>query len=116
MAKEEEQAGEGVICRSDRNDQFAEFGESSKETRIRSSVAASRRALDAGAAVMGSAHRGRPVEGKAGPRGSLKPVALRLSALLGQPVALVHNWVEGIQVEPGQVALLENARDRESVG
>src|SRR3546814_2388427 len=67
-------------------------------------------ARDAGAGVMVSSHLGRPVEGKAGPRDSLKPVALRWSALRGQPGALVLKWVEGIQVEPGQVALLENAR------
>jgi phosphoglycerate kinase len=67
-------------------------------------------ALDAGAAVMVSSHLGRPKEGTVGPADSLAPVAARLSELLGCAVPLVHGWVDGVRVEPGQVALLENAR------
>jgi phosphoglycerate kinase len=103
-------AGKRVFIRSDLNVPFDEAGRISEDTRIRASVPAIRMALDAGAAVMVSSHLGRPKEGTVGPADSLAPVAARLSELLGCDVPLVHGWVDGAGVEPGHVALLENAR------
>ncbi|MCL1961493.1 MAG: phosphoglycerate kinase [Desulfovibrionaceae bacterium] len=81
-----------------------------EDTRIRASVPAIRMALDAGAAVMVSSHLGRPAEGELKPEDSLAPVARRLGELLGRQVPLALNWVDGVQVAPGQVTLLENCR------
>jgi phosphoglycerate kinase len=73
-------------------------------------VPAIQAALKAGAAVMVTSHLGRPTEGEFKPEDSLAPVAKRLSELLGQPVELKQNWVDGVDVAPGQVVLLENCR------
>lgn len=102
-------AGKRVFIRSDLNVPLNN-GQITEDTRVRASVPAIRMALDAGAAVMVTSHLGRPTEGTLTPQDSLAPVAQRLSELLGQPVKLVANWVEGVQVEPGQVVLLENCR------
>ena len=67
-------------------------------------------ALDAGAAVMVTSHLGRPTEGEFKPEDSLAPVAARLAELLGRAVPLRTNWVDGVDVAPGQVVLLENCR------
>jgi phosphoglycerate kinase len=69
-----------------------------------------RMALDAGAAVMVTSHLGRPTEGEFKPEDSLAPVAARLTQLLGRPVALKSDWVDGVDVKPGEVVLLENCR------
>lgn len=103
-------AGKRVFIRSDLNVPFNEAGEITEDTRIRASVPAIRMALDAGAAVMVTSHLGRPKEGVLTPADSLEPVAVRLSRLLGQPVTLLRDWVDGVQVQPGQVVLLENCR------
>ncbi|MFM2075558.1 MAG: Phosphoglycerate kinase, partial [Pseudomonadota bacterium] len=81
-----------------------------EDTRIRASVPCIQMALDAGAAVMVTSHLGRPTEGEFKPEDSLAPVAKRLSELLGREVPLVANWVGGVDVQPGQVVLLENCR------
>jgi phosphoglycerate kinase len=67
-------------------------------------------ALDAGAAVMVTSHLGRPTEGAFKPEDSLAPVARRLGELLGRDVPLLANWVDGVQLAPGQLVLLENCR------
>ncbi len=67
-------------------------------------------ALDAGAAVMVTSHLGRPTEGAFKPEDSLAPVAARLASLLGRDVPLLSDWIDGVQVQPGQVVLLENCR------
>jgi phosphoglycerate kinase len=60
---------------------------------------------------MVTSHLGRPTEGKLEPGDSLAPVAKRLSELLGRPVPLISNWVDGaFQVKPGEVVMLENCR------
>ena len=66
--------------------------------------------LKAGAAVMVTSHLGRPTEGAFKPEDSLAPVAQRLGELLGREVPLRSNWVGGVDVQPGQVVLLENCR------
>lgn len=77
---------------------------------MRASVPCIQLALDAGAAVMVTSHLGRPTEGEFKPEDSLAPVAKRLGELLGREVPLVANWVDGVDVKPGQVVLLENCR------
>jgi phosphoglycerate kinase len=65
---------------------------------------------EAGAAVMLMSHLGRPTEGQPEGRFSLAPVAAALSGLLGTDVPLVTDWIDGVDVSPGQVVLLENVR------
>lgn len=102
--------GKRVFIRADMNVPQDDAGQITEDTRIRASVPAIRQALDAGAAVMVASHLGRPTEGEFKPADSLAPIAQRLSELLGQPVPLLQNWLDGVAVEPGQVVLLENCR------
>ena len=106
--------GQRVFIRADLNVPQDDAGRITEDTRIRASVPAIRMALDAGAAVMVTSHLGRPTEGEFKPEDSLAPVARRLGELLGHPfengVPLIAHWVDGVQVEPGQVVLLENCR------
>ena len=102
--------GQRVFIRADLNVPQDDAGHITEDTRIRASVPCIRLALDAGAAVMVTSHLGRPTEGEFKPEDSLAPVAVRLSELLGCEVKLVSNWVDGVQVAPGQVVLLENCR------
>ena len=103
-------AGQRVFIRADLNVPQDDSGRITEDTRIRASVPCIRMALDAGAAVMVTSHLGRPSEGEFKPADSLAPVAARLSELLGCAVPLLANWVDGVQVAPGQVVLLENCR------
>ena len=103
-------AGKRVFIRSDLNVPLDDAGKITEDTRIRASVPAIRMALDAGAAVMVTSHLGRPTEGTITPEDTLAPIAARLSELLGMPVPLIQNWVDGVSVAPGQVVLLENCR------
>ncbi len=104
-------AGKRVFIRSDLNVPQDDRGAITDDTRIRASVPGIRLALDKGAAVMVTSHLGRPTEGDFQPADSLAPVAARMSELLGQPVRLIQNWVDGgFEVKPGEVVLLENCR------
>ncbi|KQX89543.1 phosphoglycerate kinase [Variovorax sp. Root473] len=107
-------AGQRVFIRADLNVPQDDAGHITEDTRIRASVPCIQLALDAGAAVMVTSHLGRPTEGEFKPEDSLAPVAQRLGELLGHPyengVPLVSNWVDGVDVKPGQVVLLENCR------
>ena len=102
--------GKRVFIRADLNVPQDDSGKVTEDTRIRASVPCIRMALDAGAAVLVTSHLGRPTEGAFKPEDSLAPVAARLSELLGCPVPLVAHWVDGVEVTPGQVVLLENCR------
>ena len=102
--------GQRVFIRADLNVPLDGDGAITEDTRIRASVPCIQMALDAGAAVMVTSHLGRPTEGAFKPEDSLAPVAARLSSLLGRDVPLVADWVDGVQVQPGQVVLLENCR------
>jgi len=102
--------GKRVFIRADLNVPQDDAGNITEDTRVRASVPAIRAALDAGAAVMVTSHLGRPTEGAFKPEDSLAPVAQRLADLLGQPVELKQDWVDGVDVAPGQVVLLENCR------
>lgn len=103
-------SGRRVFIRSDLNVPQDEHGAITDDTRIRASLAALQQALAAGAAVMVTSHLGRPTEGELRPEDSLAPVARRLSELLGRPVPLVTDWVDGVTVKPGEIVLLENCR------
>ena len=103
-------AGQRVFIRADLNVPQDDAGNITEDTRIRASVPAIRMALDAGAAVMVTSHLGRPTEGAFKPEDTLAPVAARMAELLGCPVPLLSNWVDGVAVAPGQVVLLENCR------
>jgi phosphoglycerate kinase len=106
--------GRRVFIRADLNvpqDHGAQGGgRITDDTRIRASLPCIRMALDAGAAVMVTSHLGRPTEGEFKPEDSLAPVAARLAELLGRELPLKSNWVDGVDVAPGQVVLLENCR------
>jgi len=102
--------GKRVFIRADLNVPQDDAGKITDDTRIRASVPAIRHALDAGAAVMVTSHLGRPTEGELKLEDSLAPVAKRLSELLGTPVPLRTNWVDGVDVKAGEVVLLENCR------
>lgn len=102
--------GQRVFIRADLNVPLNDAGAITEDTRVRASVPAIEMALKAGAAVMVTSHLGRPTEGEFKPSDSLAPVAKRLGELLGREVPLVANWVDGVDVAPGQVVLLENCR------
>jgi len=102
--------GKRVFIRADLNVPQDDAGNITEDTRIRASVPAIQSALKAGAAVMVTSHLGRPTEGEYKPADTLAPVARRLSELLGQAIELKQNWVDGVEVAPGQVVLLENCR------
>jgi phosphoglycerate kinase len=105
--------GKRVFIRADLNVPQDDNGNITEDTRIRASVPAMKAAAAAGAKVMVTSHLGRPTEGEFKPEDSLAPVAARLSELLGQPVELKQNWVDGAGLEglqAGQVVLLENVR------
>jgi len=103
-------AGKRVFIRADLNVPQDANGRITDDTRIRASVPAIRLALGAGAAVMVTSHLGRPTEGEFNPEDSLGPIAQRLSELLGVPVPLKRDWLDGVDVKPGAVTMLENCR------
>ena len=103
-------AGKRVFIRADLNVPQDDAGNITEDTRIRASVPCVKMALDAGAAVMVTSHLGRPTEGEFKPEDTLAPVAARMSELLGREVRLVSNWVDGVEVAPGEVVMLENCR------
>ena len=102
--------GKRVFIRADLNVPQDDAGNITDDTRIRASVPGIKLALEKGAAVMVTSHLGRPREGELRPGDTLAPVAKRLSELLGKPVPLKQNWVDGVDVKPGEVVMLENCR------
>jgi len=102
--------GKRVFIRADLNVPVDEQGKITDDTRIRASAPAIVQALAGGAGVMVTSHLGRPKEGEFKPQDSLAPVGERLSELLGKPVRVARDWVDGVAVAPGEVVLLENCR------
>ena len=102
--------GKRVLIRSDLNVPRDDEGRITNEARLVASVPAIRLALDAGAAVLVMSHLGRPTEGELKPEDSLAGVAVRMSELVGQPIRLVKNYLDGVDVKPGEVVMLENCR------
>ena len=102
-------AGKRVLIREDLNVPIAD-GKVTSDARIRAALPTIRAALDANAAVMIMSHLGRPTEGQPEDQFSLQPVANHLSQLLGRDVPLVADWIDGVDVAPGDIVLCENVR------
>ncbi|HPI58899.1 phosphoglycerate kinase [Zoogloea sp.] len=103
--------GKKVFIRADLNVPQDDAGNITEDTRIRASIPSIKYALEGGAAVMVTSHLGRPTEGELKADDTLAPVAVRLGQMLGKPVRLIQNWVDGgFEVAPGEVVLLENCR------
>ena len=101
--------GKRVLIRQDLNVPVKD-GVVTSDIRIRASLPTVQKAVEAGAHVLVMSHLGRPTEGEYAEESSLKPVAERLSELLGRPVRLEKNWLDGIDSKPGDVVLCENVR------
>ena len=102
-------AGQRVLIREDLNVPVKD-GRITSEQRISAALPTLKLALEQGAAVMVMSHLGRPTEGTWTQADSLAPIAARLSELLGIDVPLIKDWVAGVDVQPGQLVLLENCR------
>ena len=102
-------AGKRVLIREDLNVPIKD-GTITSDVRIQRALPTIRAALDAGAAVMVMSHLGRPEEGQPASEFSLAPVARHMASLLDREVPLVTDWLDGVDVEPGSIVLLENVR------
>ena len=102
-------AGKRVLIREDLNVPVKD-GQVTSDARIRAALPSIQHALQAGAKVILMSHLGRPTEGEYNLNFSLEPVAKHLSGLLGQPVRLEQSWTNGIELEAGEVVILENVR------
>ncbi len=104
-----ELSGKRVLIRQDLNVPIKD-GKVTSDKRIRASLPTIQHALKAGAQVMIMSHLGRPTEGEYAEEFSLRPVAERFSELLGKPVTLAQDWIDGINSKPGEIVLCENVR------
>ncbi|PPC92020.1 MAG: phosphoglycerate kinase [Methylobacter sp.] len=104
-----ELSGKRVLIRQDLNVPVKN-GKVTSDIRIKASLPTIEQALSAGAAVILMSHLGRPTEGVYDEESSLKPVAECLSGLLGKAVRLEKDWLDGIDITPGEVVLCENVR------
>ena len=102
-------AGKRVLIREDLNVPVKN-GVITSDARLRAALPTIQAAVAKGAAVMVYSHLGRPVEGEPKAEQSLAPVAAYLTQALGQDVQLITDYLEGVDVAPGQVVLLENCR------
>src|SRR5216117_422000 len=100
LAAQGKARGQRVFIRADLNVPLDDAGHISEDTRIRASIPCIELALKAGAAVMVTSHLGRPTEGVLKPEDSLAPVAERMGELMGRKIALIANWVDGVNVAP----------------
>jgi phosphoglycerate kinase len=101
--------GKRVLIREDLNVPVKD-GKVTSTARLDAALPTLRLALDAGARVMVMSHLGRPKEGKPDAASSLKPVAAKLGELLGRNVPLAQQWLDGVDVAPGELVLCENVR------
>jgi phosphoglycerate kinase len=102
-------AGKRVMIREDLNVPV-EGGVVTSDARIRAALPTIRAAVEQGARVILLSHLGRPKEGEFSAENSLAPVATRLGELLGQPVRLQRDWLDGVECAPCEVVLCENVR------
>ena len=105
-------SGKRVLIREDLNVPIQD-GVVTSDARIRAALPTIQAALTARARVLVMSHLGRPEEGRYAEEFSLAPVAKRLAQLLGVPVALKKDWLNGVDVHPGEIVLLENVRFNE---
>ncbi len=101
--------GKRVLVREDFNVPVKD-GKVTSDIRIQAALPNIRHALQAGAKLMLMSHLGRPTEGEYNEEFSMKPVADHLAGLLGQPVRLIKDWLDGVEVAEGEVVLFENVR------
>jgi len=101
--------GKRVLIREDLNVPVKD-GAVKSDARILASLPTIKLALEKGAAVLVCSHLGRPEEGVYSEEDSLKPVADYLSKALGREVPLINDYLEGVEVQPGELVLLENVR------
>jgi phosphoglycerate kinase len=101
--------GRRVLIRADLNAPI-EDGRVRSDARLRAELPTLNAAVAQGARVILMSHLGRPEEGRSDPALSLKPVAERLGELLGRPVRLAPDWIDGVNVAPGEIVLTENVR------
>ncbi|MHB8404588.1 MAG: phosphoglycerate kinase [Gammaproteobacteria bacterium] len=99
-----------VLIREDLNVPLNDGGRISSDVRIRAALPTIQYAMKAGASVMLMSHLGRPKEGEYAAALSLAPVAERLTELLGIKVRLIRDWINGVNVAPGEAVLFENVR------
>lgn len=102
-------AGKRVLIREDLNVPLKN-GKVADDTRIRASLPTIQLAMKAGAKVMVMSHLGRPEEGVYSEENSMKSVAEHLSGLFGKPVRVVKDYLDGVDVAPGEVVVFENVR------
>src|SRR5689334_12208554 len=101
--------GKRLLIRQDLNVPVSD-GKITSDARIKASLPTLKLALDKGATALVCSHLGRPKAGKPDPASSLKPVAEYLSKALGRPVPLLADWIGGVKLKPGDIALAENTR------
>ena len=101
--------GKTVVFREDLNVPVKE-GKITSDKRIRAAIPSLKFALDKGAGIIVLSHLGRPEEGVYSEEASLAPVAKRLEELLGVPVRLEKDYLDGVSVKPGECVLCENVR------
>ena len=101
--------GKRVLIREDFNVPVKE-GKVTSDVRIQAALPNIQHALKAGAKVILMSHLGRPIEGEYNPEFSMQPVAEHLTKLLGQPVRLIKDWLDGVEVGEGEAVLCENVR------
>ncbi|MGH6960045.1 MAG: phosphoglycerate kinase, partial [Dongiaceae bacterium] len=101
--------GRRLLVRQDLNVPIAD-GKVTSDARIRAALPTLQQALEAGASVLVISHLGRPKAGKPTPEHSLAPVAEYLSKALGRQVPLLPDWINGVNLQPGEIALGENTR------
>ena len=109
LMKDLELQDKRVLIREDLNVPLKD-GVVASDARIRAALPTIEQAVAAGARVILMSHLGRPTEGQFEQQFSMAPVAEHLSGLLGKPVKLVEDWRDGVELAPGEVALLENVR------
>jgi len=102
-------AGKRVLIREDLNVPVKD-GRVTSDARIKAALPTLQAALDKGAAVIVMSHLGRPKEGTFDPAASPEPVANVLSELLGRNVPVVRDFLDGVEVKPGEIVLAENVR------
>jgi phosphoglycerate kinase (EC 2.7.2.3) len=102
-------AGKRLLIRQDLNVPLKD-GEITSDARLRASLPTLQKVIESGASALVMSHLGRPKAGQPDPQFSLKPVAAWFAKALGRPVRLIENWIDGVQLAPGEIAIGENVR------
>ncbi|HET7570410.1 MAG TPA: phosphoglycerate kinase [Gammaproteobacteria bacterium] len=103
-------AGRRVLIREDLNVPIGDDGKVANDARLRAALPTIRAAREAGAKLLLVSHLGRPKAGEFEAKFSMQPVAARLGELLDAPVRLASDWIDGVEIEAGEIVLAENVR------